>query len=238
MNAMTMMPPPITVQAVEQFAGFEKKRSKFVPLTLILVLHVAAFYAIQSGLLSRVVSAAMPAIMTVSIIAPPAPPKPPTPSVPKTVELSAPVPRAVIPPLPLIAVAPTEPTITPPQPSRAEAAPPATSAPAAPSTPAPSPPAPAPSTPRTVSSVEYIKAPQLVYPNLSRRLGESGTVVLRILINEKGLPEQILVHKSTGYSNLDEAGRQAAMRALFKPMIENGKPVPVDVLVPLTFQLS
>ena len=233
---MTMMPPPITVQAVEQFAVFEKKRSKFVPLTLILVLHVAAFYAIQSGLLSRVVSAAMPTITTVSIIAPPAPPKPPTPSVPKTVELSAPMPRAVIPPLPMIAVAPTEPTITPPQPSRAEAAPPATSAPAAPSTSAPSPPAP--STPRTVSSVEYIKAPQLVYPNLSRRLGESGTVVLRILINEKGLPEQILVHKSTGYSNLDEAGRQAAMRALFKPMIENGKPVPVYVLVPLTFQLS
>ena len=233
---MTMMPPPITVQAVEQFAVFEKKRSKFVPLTLILVLHVAAFYAIQSGLLSRVVSAAMPTITTVSIIAPPAPPKPPTPSVPKTVELSAPMPRAVIPPLPMIAVAPTEPTITPPQPSRAEAAPPATSAPAAPSTSAPSPPAP--STPRTVSSVEYIKAPQLVYPNLSRRLGESGTVVLRILINEKGLPEQILVHKSTGYGNLDEAGRQAAMRALFKPMIENGKPVPVYVLVPLTFQLS
>jgi protein TonB len=27
-------------------------------------------------------------------------------------------------------------------------------------------------------------------------------------------------------------------RALFKPMIENGKAVPVYVLVPLTFQLS
>ena len=236
MNAMTMMPPPITVQAVEQFAVFEKKRSKFVPLTLILVLHLGAFYAIQSGLLSRVVTAAMPAIMTVSIIAPPAPPKPPAPSVPKTVELSAPVPRAVIPPLPLIAVAPTEPTITPPQATRAEAAPVATAAPTAPAAPSPTPPAP--STPRTVSSVEYIKAPQLIYPNLSRRLGESGTVVLRILINEKGLPEQILIQKSTGYTNLDEAGRQAAQRALFKPMIENGKPVPVYVLVPLTFQLS
>ena len=236
MNAMTMMPPPITVQAVEQFAGFEKKRSKFVPLMAIVVLHLAGFYAIQSGLLSKVVSAAIPTITTISIIAPPAPPKPPAPSAPKTVELSAPVPRAVIPPLPLIAVAPSEPTITPPQPTRAEAAPVATAAPTAPAAPSPTPPAP--STPRTVSSVEYIKAPQLIYPNLSRRLGESGTVVLRILINEKGLPEQILIQKSTGYSNLDEAGRQAAQRALFKPMIENGKPVPVYVLVPLTFQLS
>ena len=236
MNAMTMMPPPVTVQAVQQFADFDKKRNKFAPLMAIVVLHLAGFYAIQSGLLSRVVTAAMPTITTISIIAPPAPPKPPAPSVPKTVELSAPVPRAVIPPLPLIAVAPSEPTITPPQPTRAEAAPVATAAPTAPAAPSPTPPAP--STPRTVSSVEYIKAPQLIYPNLSRRLGESGTVVLRILINEKGLPEQILVHKSTGYRNLDEAGRQAAQRALFKPMIENGKPVPVYVLVPLTFQLS
>jgi protein TonB len=236
MNAMTMMPPPVTVQAVQQFADFDKKRSKFAPLMAIVVLHIAGFYAIQSGLLSRVVTAAMPTITTISIIAPPAPPKPPAPSVPKTVELSAPVPRAVIPPLPLIAVAPSEPTITPPQPTRAEAAPVATAAPTAPAAPSPTPPAP--STPRTVSSVEYIKAPQLIYPNLSRRLGESGTVVLRILINEKGLPEQILIQKSTGYNNLDEAGRQAAQRALFKPMIENGKPVPVYVLVPLTFQLS
>ena len=236
MNAMTMMPPPVTVQAVQQFADFDKKRNKFAPLMAIVVLHIAGFYAIQSGLLSRVVTAAMPTITTISIIAPPAPPKPPAPSVPKTVELSAPVPRAVIPPLPLIAVAPSEPTITPPQPTRAEAAPVATAAPTAPAAPSPTPPAPA--TPRTVSSVEYIQAPQLIYPNLSRRLGESGTVVLRILINEKGLPEQILIQKSTGYNNLDEAGRQAAQRALFKPMIENGKPVPVYVLVPLTFQLS
>ncbi|MDX8120207.1 energy transducer TonB [Janthinobacterium sp. GMG2] len=233
---MTMMPPPVTVQAVQQFADFDKKRNKFAPLMAIVVLHIAGFYAIQSGLLNRVVTAAMPTITTISIIAPPAPPKPPAPSVPKTVELSAPVPRAVIPPLPLIAVAPSEPTITPPQPTRAEAAPVATAAPTAPAAPSPTPPAP--STPRTVSSVEYIKAPQLIYPNLSRRLGESGTVVLRILINEKGLPEQILIQKSTGYNNLDEAGRQAAQRALFKPMIENGKPVPVYVLVPLTFQLS
>ena len=236
MNAMTMMPPPVTVQAVQQFADFDKKRNKFAPLMAIVVLHLAGFYAIQSGLLSRVVTAAMPTITTISIIAPPAPPKPPAPSVPKTVELSAPVPRAVIPPLPLIAVAPSEPTITPPQPTRAEAAPVATAAPTAPAAPSPTPPAPA--TPRTVSSVEYIKAPQLIYPNLSRRLGESGTVVLRILINEKGLPEQILIQKSTGYNNLDEAGRQAAQRARFKPIIENGKPVPVYVLVPLTFQLS
>ncbi|WP_070311543.1 energy transducer TonB [Janthinobacterium sp. HH107] len=201
---MTMMPPPVTVQAVQQFADFDKKRNKFAPLMAIVVLHIAGFYAIQSGLLSRVVTAAMPTITTISIIAPPAPRRSAAAAGSRRAARAHSVPRFSV-----------------------------RTAPAAPS---PTPPAPA--TPRTVSSVEYIKAPQLIYPNLSRRLGESGTVVLRILINEKGLPEQILIQKSTGYTNLDEAGRQAAQRALFKPMIENGKPVPVYVLVPLTFQLS
>jgi len=97
---------------------------------------------------------------------------------------------------------------------------------------------PVPATPRTVTSVEYIRAPQPVYPTISRRLGESGTVVLRILINEKGLAEQVIVQKSSGSANLDEAGRQAALRALFKPLLVDGKPVSVFVIVPLNFELS
>jgi protein TonB len=63
-------------------------------------------------------------------------------------------------------------------------------------------------------------------------------VVLRILIGETGQPEQVTVQKSSGFANLDEAGRQAALRALFKPHMEDGKPVAVFVLVPLNFQLG
>ncbi|WGG50843.1 energy transducer TonB [Rugamonas sp. DEMB1] len=46
------------------------------------------------------------------------------------------------------------------------------------------------------------------------------------------------MHKSSGSSNLDEAGRQAALRALYKPYLEDGKPVSVYVLVPINFQMS
>lgn len=238
MNSMTMMPQPsIDLRPEpEQFPSLQKKRSQAGPLAAIVGFHLIALYLFQSGMLSKVVHAAMPAVINVSFVAPPAPPKETPPAPPKTVDIVAPQPRAVVPPLPLLAIAPTEPTITPPQQAPAEPTQ-ATATPAPPAPPAPSP-KPAPATPRTVSSVEYIRAPQPVYPNISRRLGESGTVTLRILISDKGLPEQVIVQKSSGYANLDEAGRQAALRALFKPLIEDGKPVSVFVIVPLNFQLS
>ena len=95
------------------------------------------------------------------------------------------------------------------------------------------------STPRTVTTgVEYMRAPQPIYPQISKRMGEQGRVLLRILVNEKGMPEQVLVHASSGSARLDEAGRQAALRSLFKPYTEDGRAVAVYVIVPLNFQLS
>jgi protein TonB len=69
-------------------------------------------------------------------------------------------------------------------------------------------------------------------------MGEQGKVVLRILVNEKGLPDQVHVQTSSGFARLDEAGRQAALRALFKPYMEDGRPVAVFVIVPLNFTLA
>ncbi|MDQ2989085.1 MAG: energy transducer TonB, partial [Pseudomonadota bacterium] len=104
--------------------------------------------------------------------------------------------------------------------------------------PAAAPPAPV-AGPRTITSgVEYIRAPQPDYPALSKRMGEQGKVVLRILVNEKGLPDQVTVQTSSGFARLDEAGRQAALRALFKPHMEDGRPVAVFVIVPLNFQMA
>ncbi|MEC5162446.1 MULTISPECIES: energy transducer TonB [unclassified Janthinobacterium] len=234
MNTMTMTPRADSGRYQDLLATLKLKGRKFAPLASIIVLHVGLFYALQNGMLRQVVHAALPEVMMVSFVAPPPPPKPAPPAPPKTLQLSAPQQRAIVPPLPQLALAPAEPTITVAQPP-AEVAP----APAAPvAVAAPPAPAPAPATPRTVSSVEYVRAPEPVYPSISRRLGESGTVVLRILINERGLAEQVTVQKSSGFANLDEAGRKAALRALFKPLFENGKAVPVFVIVPLNFQLS
>ncbi len=122
----------------------------------------------------------------------------------------------------------------------AEPAPPVATAPAAPTPAAPAPaPAPAPVQPKTVTSgIQYLQAPQPEYPPLAKRMGEEGKAVLRVLVNDKGRPEQIEVQKSSGSARLDEAARQAVSRALFKPFIEDGKPVAAYAIVPINFQLA
>lgn len=69
-------------------------------------------------------------------------------------------------------------------------------------------------------------------------MGEQGKVVLRVLVNEKGRPEKVEVQRSSGFPRLDEAARQAAWRALFKPFIEDGKAVPRYAIVPIRFSLN
>lgn len=76
------------------------------------------------------------------------------------------------------------------------------------------------------------------YPAASKRMGEEGKSVIRVLINEKGRAERVEVQKSSGSSRLDDAAKQAVMRALFKPYMEDGKPLPVFAIVPINFQLS
>jgi protein TonB len=211
------------------------------PLGVIILLHVLFFYALQSGLL-RQAAQAMPKEIFVSLITPapePAPkpevPKPPAvkpktvPVIKKPAKRPPPVARTVKPaPLPPpveMPIAAAAPSIEPPTP----AAPVAQAAPPAPAVPAP---------PKTVSGVEYIQAPQPDYPPIARRMGEEGKVILRVLVNEKGRPERIDVRQSSGSARLDEAARQAAARALFKPHLEDGKAVAVYALVPINFSIQ
>jgi protein TonB len=214
--------------------AFKRRTRKFTPLAAIVVGHAVVFYLAYSGMLRSVTHAIMPHVVNVTFVASPEPLKP-APQ-PKEVPLVQPK-QTFVPPLPLVNIVQTEPTITlpPPQPRPAEP----TQAHAAPTTAQVAPPAPpVPSTPKTVSGVEYIRAPQPIYPSIAKRMGETGTVMLRVLIGEKGNAEQVIVHKTSGSTNLDEAGRQAVLRALYKPFIEDGKAVPVYVLIPVNFQLG
>ncbi len=103
---------------------------------------------------------------------------------------------------------------------------------------APAAPASAARGPVTVSGVEYLSPPKVDYPISARRAGLEGKVLLRLLIDEKGLPQRADVQQSSGHVRLDEAARAAAMRALFKPHVEDGQPMPVYALVPISFSLK
>ncbi|AIY43577.1 Ferric siderophore transport system [Collimonas arenae] len=214
-----------------------KKIKRIGPLGTILLLHVAFFWALESGLIHQAAQA-MPKEIFASFITPEKAPEPlppvPQPVAPKTVAI---VKKSITPPrpTPVINNTPSETAIsvpTPsPQPQQHE------EAPAAPA-PVPAPVA-APAQPRTITSgVEYIQPPDVKYPAISKRMGEEGKSVIRVLINEKGHAERVEVQKSSGSTRLDDAAKQAVMRALFKPYTEDGKALPVFAIVPINFQLS
>lgn len=96
-------------------------------------------------------------------------------------------------------------------------------------------PAPAQSAPRVVTDVAYVEAPQPRYPPESRRSGEEGLVVLRVLINEVGGVARVDVERSSGHSRLDDAACQAVKRARFRPYLENGVPRMALATIPIEF---
>jgi protein TonB len=97
------------------------------------------------------------------------------------------------------------------------------------------PPVAAPPAPRVITDVAYVEAPQPRYPPESKRSGEEGLVVLRVLINELGRAARVEVERSSGHVRLDEAARIAVQRALFRPYVENGVARVALATIPIEF---
>ena len=95
----------------------------------------------------------------------------------------------------------------------------------------------APRAARQIEQVDYLRAPVLEYPSASRRFGEQGRVVLRVLIGPDGQAEKIELHEASAFQRLNEAAVEAARRALYKPYTEDGVAQPAWALVALSFQL-
>jgi len=80
------------------------------------------------------------------------------------------------------------------------------------------------------------KAP--VYPQLSRKKKEQGTVVLLVLVKADGTVGEIQLKTSSGFSRLDQAAFQGVKRWQFQPALEQGKPVDYWYELPMTFRLN
>lgn len=218
--------------ASESAGDWQPRRSKRLLLP-VLGLHAAmAWGLVQMGVVPLPKRPAPVEVKLLSV----APPKasPPqavrTPVVPQFQPLTVPpveVPNIQVAPSPVAATA----TETPPSRPVTIAASPA---------PAPVVPAAVHAGPREVSAsaVQYLQAPPIAVPAMSRRLGEKGTVVLRVLVDRDGLPRHITLHQSSGFSRLDEQALQAMRAARFKPHAENGEPVEMLVLTPIQYELG
>jgi protein TonB len=209
---------------------------------VVVVFHVVALWAMQSGLLRRVVEIVVPAEIVLEFLAPPAPkvqpqPKPPAP--PKPTPVKQPTPKATAPvktmaPLPLAIADPT------PSPH----APTGVIAPAAPAPPVAAPVAEAPPAPAPVrvqlpsSDADYLQNPKPPYPSMSKRLGEQGKVVVRVLIEVDGKAQKAEIKQSSGFDRLDQAALNTVLRWRYVPGKHAGVAQTMWFNVPINFVLE
>lgn len=201
---------------------------RVIGLIIVLALHTVALYGLwQHRLIPSPLEAAT---LFVNFIAPPAlerkeEPKRPPPPKPKPIE--KPQPRQIV--AEARVVAPTD-YVAPPPPEK-PAPEPVIQAPAMPLPPGPV----------ALSSELSVACPERsapAYPAQSRRLGETGVVVLRVELSETGNVALARVDRSSGYSRLDDAALSAVRTWRCTPATRNGHPVRAVALQPFNFILQ
>ncbi len=208
----------------------------------VIVLHLLGLWALQAGLLQRVVTWVVPVMAVSEAVDVPVPPPPPPRAQPLPPPAPLPAPRAAPPvarPAPELPLAvPTEsvPSVNAPvgvpAPLPVQNAAPVAAAPVN-ATPAPSPKIALPST-----QADYLNNPKPAYPALSRRLGEQGRAVVRVLIGADGLPQKAELHSSSGFERLDRAALDTVMRWRYVPGKRGDVPEAMWFNVPLNFVLE
>lgn len=88
------------------------------------------------------------------------------------------------------------------------------------------------------SNADYLNNPAPAYPAISRRLGEQGKVVIRVLIDKDGTPQQGDIGQSSGYARLDQAALRAVMDWRYVPGRRDGTVQDMWFNVPIHFALQ
>ncbi|MCH7772895.1 MAG: energy transducer TonB [Bacteroidetes bacterium] len=89
------------------------------------------------------------------------------------------------------------------------------------------------------SPIGGIKAIQekIVYPEIAKRAGVEGKVYVLAFVNEQGEVTKAQVIKGIG-AGCDEAALNAVLKTRFTPGKQRGKPVKVQVSIPIIFKLK
>lgn len=84
----------------------------------------------------------------------------------------------------------------------------------------------------------YLHNPPPQYPAMSRRLGEQGRTLLRVIVSADGAAVSVALQTSSGSSRLDEAALDAVRRWRFVPAKRGDQAVSASVVVPIKFSLG
>ncbi len=91
---------------------------------------------------------------------------------------------------------------------------------------------------RTVAMPRPGGNPPPEYPRLARWRGWQGTVLLGVVVDEKGRPLEVMIEKSSGYPLLDRAARKTVRGWSFIPASRGRRPVRARIIVPIRFVLT
>ncbi len=92
--------------------------------------------------------------------------------------------------------------------------------------------------PLTLAHVDpnYLHRPNPVYPALSKRLREEGTVLLRVNLDAQGIVLDLTIEKSSSFQRLDQAALEAVKQWRFIPAKRGQAALPSTALVPIEFK--
>ena len=76
------------------------------------------------------------------------------------------------------------------------------------------------------------------YPSFSKRSGEQGEVVVRLIIDESGSVEDVALLRSSSFPRLDRAATEIGRRYRFKPFLVNGSPARISTNLLIKFNLK
>jgi len=205
------------------------RSSQRIGAAVAVTLHVALPAALLSYAPARQAMLAAAPIMVSYIVPVENPPEPPKPLPVRPLQKAAP-PRPVE-PAPLLAITADAPApIETPIPDVVKPLPPVQEPPAPPAPPLPMiPPS---------FAAAYLDNPPPAYPALSRRNGEQGRVLLRVLVTPGGSADKVELHTSSRWQRLDQVALETVKRWRFVPARQGDILVAAWVLVPITFTLE
>jgi protein TonB len=218
-------------------------RQEWIVIAVVLALHGMFFVSLDLGLEVRNDPSENEVRVMANLVAPPSPPAPPvsTPPAPQPKQEVKPKTQAKPEPKPKT----PDPSTTPPgdasQAKAAEAAkaaesqmPNAAVAPASSQGTAGTP------IQTDIGKLVVVYQPDAdpYYPSFSKRAGEQGEVVVRLIIDETGVVEEAVLLRSSGFARLDRAAEQIGRRYRFKPYTVNGNPARISTNLLIKFNLK
>ncbi|EIJ41625.1 TonB family protein [Beggiatoa alba B18LD] len=84
---------------------------------------------------------------------------------------------------------------------------------------------------------ESLHNPKPIYPPLSRKNNEQGTVLVHVLVNTSGYAEKAEIKQSSYFNRLDQAAYEAVMRWRYIPAKRAGKNIEEWITIPIKWEL-